>query len=254
MKKMLALIVAVLMLFSMFSTALMAGAVTFNEEELKIKPGTTHSSDPQYSLAWIDKLIVRDDATAITASKLIPKPEYPYDLTFEEFVSEVNEYTLLNELNEDSLNESFELAIKALYYIVAAMGMTDNTEEMYNYVSDKGIRLPSELTATDKMKLAVIFAAIKYDAVYVLYDRKVSFVRGTTLDGAAAIILSELGDFPIPSSVNSVSGLSLYFMKDYVESSGNIPLSDNPDSDELFYWGRAITAAKQGYKVPLIMY
>ncbi len=253
-KKMLALIVAVLMLLAMPATSLMAGAVTFDEEELKLKPGTTHSSDSQYSLAWIDKLIVRDDATAITASKLIPKPDYPYDVTFEEFVSEVNEYTLLNELNEDSLNQSFELAIKSLYYIVAALGMTDNTEEMYSYVSDKGIRVPSEMTAVEKMELAVVYAAIKYDAVYVLYDKKVSFVKGTTLDGATAIILSELGDFSIPSSVKSVSGLSLYFMKDYVESSGEIPLSDNPDMDELFYWIRAITAAKQGYQIPLTMF
>lgn len=254
MKKLLALIVAVLMLFASLSTVLMASAVTLNEEELKIKPGTTHSSNPEYSLAWIDKLIVRDDATAITASKLIPKPDYPYDVTFEEFISDANGYAILNELNEDSLNESFELAIKALYYIVAAMGMTDNIEEMYNFVSDKGIRVPSELTAADKMKLAVVYAAIKYDAVYVLYDRKVTFVRGTTLDGAAAIILSELGDFSIPSSVNSVSGLSLYFVKDFVESNGDIPLSDNPSIDELFYWVRAITSAKQGYQVPLIMY
>lgn len=254
MKKLLALIAAVIMLATMLITPLTAGAVTFNEDTLKLKPGTTHSSSPQYSLAWLDKLIIRDDATSVTAAKVIPKPDYPYDATYDEFVCDVNEYEILNELNENSLNASFETAIKAFYYIVVAMGMTADFDTMYSFVSDSGIRLPSEMTATEKMELAVVYAAIKYDAVYVLYDKKVSFTKGITLDEASAVILSELGGFQIPSSVKSVSGLSLYFMKDYVEESGKVPLSDNPDMDELFYWIRAITASKKGYKVPLVMF
>ncbi len=254
MKKMLALVAALTMIVMMFAAPMSANAVTFTEDKMKIMPGTTQSEHPVYSRAWIDKLVIRDDATAVVASKVTPKPEYPYDKTFEEFVSDANDYALITELNEETVNSAFDSTMKALFYVATALGMTGDIDTMYSFVSDKGIRVPSNLGTNEKMQLSVVYAAIKYDAIYVLYDKKVDFTKGMTVDEASAVILSELGGFKIPSEVKSVSGLSKYFIKDYVEQNSNVPLSSNPDEEELFYWTRAITASEKGYAVPLVMY
>ncbi|MGN1418976.1 MAG: hypothetical protein ACI4W6_06585 [Acutalibacteraceae bacterium] len=253
-KRILALIVALAMLTVVAAVPFCASAVTFDQETLEIKPGNTQSKSPVYSLSWLDKLIVRDDATSVTTARMVPKAEYPYSTTYDEFVSDVNNYTILNALNEDALTDSLNSGMKAFYYVVTAMGMTTDFDKMYSYVSNKGIRVPANMESYDKIELAVVYACIKYKAVYVLYGKDVTFTKGTTLDEAAAIILSQIGGFSIPSTVKSVSGLSMYFMKDYIDDFDEIPLSDNPDMDELFHWIRAIAASKQGYSIPMIEY
>ncbi|MGN0468490.1 MAG: hypothetical protein ACI4GY_07195 [Acutalibacteraceae bacterium] len=253
-KRILALIVALAMLTVVAAVPFCASAVTFDEENLQIKPGNTQSKSPVYSLSWLDKLIVRDDATSVTTARMVPKAEYPYSTTYDEFVSDVNNYTILNALNEDTLTDSLNSAMKAFYYVVTAMGMTTDLDEMYSFVSNKGIRVPANMDSYDKIELAVVYACIKYKAVYVFYGKDIKFTKGTTLDEAAAIILSQVGGFSIPSTVKSVSGLSMYFMKDYIDDFDEIPLSDNPDMDELFHWIRAIASSKQGYSIPMIEY
>lgn len=229
-----------------------ASAVTFDTNTLEIKPGNVQFEDAPYSLSWLDKLIVRDDAMSIQTARMVPKADYPYRTTYDNFVKDVNEATILNALNENTVNDALEMGFKAFYYVVTAMGMTTDFDTMYSYVAKKGIRVPANMTAEDKIALAVAYACIKYNAVYVLYEKNITFTKGMTLDEAAAVVMAEIADFSTPSSVRSISGLAMYFMKDYLTGIDGIPLSDNPDMDELFHWIRAVAAANQGYSVPMI--
>ena len=67
-----------------------SASVTANSGKLQILPGHPRSASPVYSKAWLDNIVIRDSASAVTVARLVPKDAYPYRLTFDEFVTEVN--------------------------------------------------------------------------------------------------------------------------------------------------------------------
>lgn len=254
-KKILSLLAAVIIL--MTSTVLpftSSAIVTADSGTLQVLPGNTQSSSPAYSLAWLDNIVIRDDAMAIAQARIVPKGEYPYSHTYGEFIREVENYKLLEGLNEHTVEDSYTAIVNALFYVVTACGMTINEDGMKNYLINKGISLPAGMTATDKTKAAVVFAAMKYDAIYVLYNKKVEIPKGSTLDGAITIILAELLGIPLPSGINTVLGFGMYNLKQYVSEFDQIPMSDNPTNSEIFHWIKIITAAQKEYQVPLTQY
>ena len=254
-KKLLSLLAAAVILMTSVVLPFTASAiVTADSGALRVLPGNTQSSSPAYSLAWLDNIVIRDDAMAIAQARIVPKGEYPYSHTYGEFLREVENYKLLERLNEQTVEEAYTAIVNSLFYVVTACGMTINEDGMKNYLMNKGIRLPAGMTASDKTKAAVVFAAIRYDAIYVLYNKKVTFPKGVTLDGAMTIILAELLGTPLPSGINTVLGFGMYNLKKYVSEFEQIPLSDNPTNSEIFHWVKVITAAENDYMVPLAKY
>ncbi|MGN1444525.1 MAG: hypothetical protein ACI4XE_11830 [Acutalibacteraceae bacterium] len=254
-KKILSLLAAVIILMTSvvvpFSS--LASVVVVNGTVRHI-PGNTQSTSPAYSLAWLDNIVIRDDAMAIAQARIVPKGEYPYSHTYEEFLSEVDNYRLLEGLNEQTVEDGYNAVVNALFYVVTACGMTINEDGMKNYLIKKGVNLPAGMSAMDKTKAAVVFAAMKYDAIYVLYNKKVTFPKGVSLDGAITIILAELLASDLPSDINTVLGFGMYNLKQYVTEFDQIPISDNPTNSEIFHWVKIITAAKNEYQVPLTQY
>lgn len=229
-------------------------AVVAENGTLRHLPGHTQSTSPAYTLAWLDTMIIRDDAMAIAQARIVPKGDYPYSHTYDEFIAEVENYRFLQGLNEKTVEDGYDMIVNALFYIVTACGMTINEDGMKNYLIRQGVDLPAGMTAKDKTKAAVVFAAMKYDAIYVLYNKKVSFPKGVTLDGAITIILAELLGSELPSGINTVLGFGMYNLKKYVSEFEQIPMSDNPSSGEIFHWVKIITAAENDYMVPLTRY
>lgn len=253
-KKLTVLLLSIVLIISVVGSSICAGAVTLDKEALELKPGSLQFTTSQYNLAWLDKLVIRDDANAVTTVRLVPKAEYPYSTTYEQFVEDVGTQSLLTVLNENTLENALDLSLKYFYYAAAALGMTTDYSTMAKYVEKKGIRIPLDPTAQQKTEVAAVYAAIKYKAVYVLYGKNIDFPKGTTIDEAAAVIIASVGNISIPSTVRSVGGLSAFFMQGYISELDEIPLTENPGMDELFYWVRAVSAAKNGYLVPLIRF
>lgn len=254
-KKLLSLLAAILIFMTSVVLPFTSSAiVTADSGVLKSLPGNTQSRSPAYSLAWLDNLVIRDDAMAIAQSRIVPKGEYPYSHTYGEFIREVDNYRLLEGLNEQTVEDGYEAVVNALFYVVTACGMTINEDGMKNYLIKKGVSLPVGMTGTEKTKAAVVYAAMRYDAIYVLYNKKVSFPKGVTLDGAITIILAELLGSDLPSGINTVLGFGMYNLKNYVSEFEQIPLSDNPTNSEIFHWVKIITAAENDYMVPLTRY
>ena len=74
MKKVISVFLATVILFAFVLCPLGVSAiVTSYSGTLKVLPGNTRSSSPEYNYAWLDNVIVRDDAMAVTSSTLIPK-------------------------------------------------------------------------------------------------------------------------------------------------------------------------------------
>ena len=133
--------------------------------------------------------------------------------------------------------------MKLVYYTVVALGMTDEYDVMEEYLRSYGIRLPDEPDGEDKINVAVVYAALKYDAVYALYGKEVSIPVGVDLDSASVIIFAALSGIMLPSGVTSFPGLAVYTVKNYVKEFEDLPVSKNPDSAEVFYWAKIIAAS-----------
>lgn len=257
MKKLSALVLALIMLMiyilpvGAFSQEALYGQL----KDIKVNPGNPRSDSPEYSFAWLDNVIIRYDPNSVTSAVITPKPsDYLYSETYEEFVEEVNNYSKLFALDEETVGASYREISTALFYTVTAMGFTDTQENMREYLRDYGISLPVNETFEDKATIAVVYAALKYDAVYILYNKHVGIPVGSTLDEALVMILSALTGTMLPSGIDTLTGLAVLVMKNYVTQFEQLPVSENPDAAEVFHWAKIITAAQNEYKVPLDQY
>ena len=223
---------------------------------MTVNPGNVRWDDPTYNYAWLDNMIIRDDPMAATQAHIIPKPtDYPYSTTYDKFLQESSDYNQLITLDKESVTSAYDEVINVMYYLVVAMGMTDDIDVMKQYLVQQGIRLPANTTPDENAEIAVVYAAIKYDAVYALYGKHVDFPVGTTLDGAVVTIMSALTGTVVPSGVDNLSGYAVFCTKTYVTAFEGIPISTNPSEEEIFYWAKVVTAGSSGdYQVPVEVY
>lgn len=255
MKKLVSLLLALMIIFAMAVCPITAAAITTYGGTIAILPGNTRSSSPVYNYAWLDNVIVRDDAMAVTSKTMKPLPsDHPGSHTYDEFIKEAEQYSTLFDLDENTVAAAYSEINNAMYYLVTASGMTGTLDEMRAYLQDYGIRLPGNEDAEDKAAIAVTYAALKYDAVYVLYEKKVEIPKGVTLDGATVIILSALTDTMLPSGVDTLTGMAVNTMKNYVTQFEELPVSKNPSTEEIFHWAKLITASGYDYQVPVYPY
>lgn len=257
MKKLIALLVSFIMLLAYIVpvSALDMEELYAGVGEIEVQPGNPRSENPEYKFSWLDNVVIRYDPSAVTSAAVTPRPsDYPYSDTFEQFVEEVDNYSKLFELNEYTVSSIYEELTDALFYTFTAMGFTDTQEAMREYLLEKGISLPVNETVGDKAKIAVTYAALKYDAVYVLYEKQVTLPVGISLDEAAVVIISALMGTTLPSGIDTFTGLAVLMTKNYVEQFEQLPVTENPDASEIFHWAKVITAAKNEYQVPLEAY
>jgi len=256
MKKVISVFLATVILLTFAVCPLGASAIiTSYNGVMSVLPGNTRSSSPEYNYAWLDNVIIRDDAMAVTSSVIVPKPEdYQGSHTYDEFIKEAEQYSVLFDIDENTVAVAYKELTNTMYYLAVAMGMTDELPVMRQYLQDYGIRLPQSEAADDKAAIAVVYAALKYDAVYVLYEKHAEIPVGTTLEGALVIILSALTNTMLPSGIDTLTGFAVNTVKAYVTQFEQLPISDNPDAAEVFHWAKVITAAANDYQVPLAPY
>ncbi|MBQ4348112.1 MAG: hypothetical protein IJC79_00655 [Clostridia bacterium] len=220
---------------------------------ISVNPGNVRAENPVYNYAWLDNMIIRDDPMAALQAKITPKPDYPYSHTYDEFIEESKNYSMLLTIDENTVAAGYDEIVNAMYYVVVAMGMTTELDIMCEYLTEQGIRLPAN-SAASKAEIAVVYAAIKYDAVYALYGKHVTFTKGTSLDGAVVTIMSALTGTVVPSGVDSLTGYGIHCTKTYVTAFSDLPISSDPSTEEIFYWAKVISAASNDYQVPVEVY
>ena len=255
MKKFLILTLALVMLLSLSISPALA-AQSSSVLTAAADPGNIRWNNTTYNYAWLDNMIIRDDPMASAQAHIIPKPtDYPYSTTYEQFLEDSGNYTELITLDKDSVASAYDEVVNVMYYLVVAMGMTDDIDTMKQYLTANGIRLPANTTPDENAEIAVVYAAMKYDAVYTLYGKHVTFPVGTTLDGAVVTIVSALTGTVVPSGVDNLAGYALFCTKTYVMSFDSLPVSTNPSEEEIFHWAKVILAAESGdYQVPVEVY
>lgn len=251
MKKFSALALALIMLWAMIMPACANPLEAFYTADISVDPGNPRAHKPVYSYAWLDNIVVRSDPSAVTSVAYTPTPEdYPYSTTFDDFITEVDNYSLLFKLDEETVGSAYEELINLIYYSVTLMGFTADYKTMCEYLRSYGISL-SENVEDNATAVGIVYAALKYDAVYVLYEKQVEIPIGTSVDHALVMILAALTATTLPSGIDSYIGFGLLAMKNYVEGFDALPLSENPDAAEIFHWAKVITASENEYQVPV---
>jgi hypothetical protein len=255
MKKFLILTLALVMLLSLSVSPALA-VQSSSVVTAAVDPGNIRWDNTTYNYAWLDNMIIRDDPMASAQAHIIPKPtDYPYSTTYEQFLEDSGNYKQLITLDKDTVASAYDEVVNVMYYLVVAMGMTDDINTMKQYLTDNGIRIPANTTPDENGEIAVVYAAMKYDAVYTLYGKHVTFPVGTTLDGAVVTIVSALTGTVVPSGVENLAGYALFCTKTYVTSFDSLPVSTNPSEEEIFHWAKVILAAESGdYQVPVEVY
>ncbi len=255
MKKFLILTLALIMLLSV-SVCPAFAVQSSSVVTAAVDPGNVRWDNPTYNYAWLDNMIIRDDAMASAQAHIIPKPtDYPYSTTYDKFIEDSSNYKELITLDKDSVTAAYDEVVNVMYYLVVAMGMTDDIDTMKQYLTNQGIKLPANTTPDENGEIAVVYAAMKYDAVYTLYGKRVTFPVGTTLDGAVVTIVSALTGTVVPSGIDNLAGYALFCTKTHVTSFEELPVSTNPSEEEIFHWAKVILAAKSGdYQVPVEVY
>lgn len=256
MKRLLTLFLTLLILFAVVITPMQTFAtITTYSGTIAILPGNPRSSAPVYNYAWLDNLVVRDDAMAVTGNEIVPRPEdYKSSHTYDEFVKEVEQYSVLFDVNEHTVAYAYEEAITVMYYLCASMGMTDSMEPMRAYLVQNGISLEANEDLLEKAKIGVVYAALKYDAVYTLYGKEVDIPLGSTVDQAAIAVIAALTGATVPSGTDTLTQYAVHVTKTYVQMFDQLPISEDPDASEVFYWLKVVTAALNDYEVPIEVY
>ncbi len=255
MKKITAIFLTVLMIIVAALPMSASAVVVSLENGLSINPGNTRNPNPVYNFAWLDQLFVRTDAMELAPTALTPTPaDNPYSHTYDEFIAECDRYIELCAVDENTVDDAYSVLVEAVYYTVVAAGMTDNFDAMCTVLTRNGIELPEDPTSEDKMKIAVVFAATEYNAIYAVYGKETELPAGITLDAALAIILGALTGVEVPSGVDSVTGLGVQAVKQYLDDYDYIPLSDNPSTEELFYFLKVAVISENGDSIPLTKY
>ncbi|MGN0486397.1 MAG: hypothetical protein ACI4GB_04115 [Acutalibacteraceae bacterium] len=255
MKKLLATLLSLMIAAAVLLCPVNVSALSTYSGTLALNPGNTRSSAPNYNYAWLDNMIIRDDPMAATQANITPRPtDYLYSKTYDEFVKESEQYNALIRLDENTAADAYKELVNIMYYLVTAMGMTDKQEVMRQYLTEQGISLPANEGPETKAEIAVVYAAMKYDAINALYGKTVYFAKGTSLDGAVVSIVSAMTGTAVPSGIDSLSGLAVFATKKYVTQFQDLPISENPSTEEIFHWAKIITAASNDYKVPVEVY
>ena len=250
-KRIFAAVCAIMLIFALCISSF---AVTLDYQGKEIKVGSLHNLNANVKYSWLNKLVLRDSATSVTTARLVPYADYPYSRTFEEFTADVADVMEMYSFDTNDVEDTYNEVIDLIYYTAVALGMTTDAETMLSTIQKEGIRVPVNMTAQEKVSAAVVYAAMKYDLTYALFERKTTFTKGRSIDGAIVDILASAMDSTLPSGIEKLEDLALYSCKVYAEDYDDLPMSDSPSKEEIYYLMELLASNKAGYDVPVLEY
>lgn len=212
MKKLTAVFMAGVMLFTVLSCGLCAYAFVMAE--------TQYMYDSP-NLSWLKDLIVKENMSSVDGlsqrNTIIPKAQYPYSATAETFKEEVASYQAIYTLDEDMANVLY------LYMLELTMSFANATDKSYSdefiraYLESLGIVYPSEDTQETKIIARALFTIITKDEDFVVK-------RGTGLYQAFTSYISQTLGLNVDLVIRFDKDSDVNDLKDYVLAAGKYML------------------------------
>lgn len=253
-KKLLSVFIAIFMfLFTCTAPLISFAAVFANDGDIEMCPGNTRAyiEKDKYNYAWLDSVILRDGSLAVTPLTVYPVSDYPYSLTYDEYITECNNYMELYKASDSAVQKTVIDTLKTVYYTLVSTGkITDSNQNMRAYNESYGIVYPfTESQFTDIYTL-ITYVCLNNNVYNVISGEDIDITRGTTIEGAVVKYLSAVCDMDLPSDVDSIPAFSYLFTEKYVIEDSEYPVSEDASEEEVYYWVKLQAAQKAGYDVP----
>lgn len=209
----------------------------------------TASNDSEENPAWLSDIYVRETSTDFVKNPMYPRSEGVYSRTLGGFRKEVNELKKIATMSSEDLEESYLKIITELYKLLDETGVFDEYDVMKNYLqTEHKIVFPADDSTVNKTYVAVVYACLKYDLLYVVMDTHFTIPEGTSINRAVVLLLSALLSESVPNDVETVEEYVIYNIKKVLIENG-YQVSENADSEEIYTLYKIMMAEKQGYKI-----
>ncbi|MBO5934188.1 MAG: hypothetical protein J6Q94_01730 [Clostridia bacterium] len=243
-RKLTAVFMAVVMLFTVLSCSLSAYALVMAE--------TQYMYDSP-NLSWLKDLIVKENMSSVDGlsqrNTIVAKAQYPYSATAETFKEEVASYQAIYTLDEDMANVLY------LYMLELTMSFANGTDKSYSdefiraYLESLGIVYPSEDTQETKLIARALFTIVTKDEDFVVK-------RGTGLYQAFTSYISQTLGLNVDLVIRFDKDSDVNDLKDYVLAAGKYMLysagynvtSDTPE-EEVYRLIAIMTIRAQGISI-----
>lgn len=246
MKKLIAVFMTVVMLFTVMSCALHAAALVMCETQYMYD-----TANP----SWLKDLIVKENMSSVDGlsqrNDLIPKAAYPYRETAESFKEEVSYYQVLYTLDEDMADAAY------IYMLEIAKAFAGNTTSSYSdefirsYLESLGIVYPEEGADDSETKIVAraLFSIVTTDS-----DYKVK--RGTGLYEAFTDYISVILGVNVSSVIKFDKDSKLTDLSEYVVAAckyllynAGYNVSKDTSDEEVFRLIAIMTIRSQGISI-----
>ncbi len=243
-KKLTAVFMTVVMLFTVLSCGMSAYALVMAETQY------TYDSP---NLSWLKDLIVKEDMKSVDGmsqrNTLVAKAQYPYSETPETFKEEVATYQALYTLDENMANVLY------LYMLELTMSFADATDKSYSdefireYLESLGIVYPSEDSQETRIIARALFSIATKDENFVVK-------RGTGLYQAFTSYISQILGVNLDMILRFDKDADMSDLKEYVLAAGKYMLysagynitKDTPE-EEVYRLIAIMTIRAQGISI-----
>ena len=243
-KKLIAVFMTVVMLFTVLSCGMSASALVMAE--------TQYMYDSP-NLSWLKDLIVKENMSSVDGlsqrNTIVAKAPYPYSATAETFKEEVASYQAIYTLDENMANVLY------LYMLELTMSFANGTDKSYSddfiraYLESLGIVYPSEDTQETKIIARALFTIVTKDEDFVVK-------RGTGLYQAFTSYISQTLGLNVDLVIKFDKDADVNDLKDYVLAAGKYMLysagynvtKDTPE-EEVYRLIAIMTIRAQGISI-----
>ncbi len=210
----------------------------------------TANNESEENPAWLSDIYVRESAYDFVKNEMVPRANGVYSRTLGGFRKEVSELKKLCKLSIDDLVNAYTLILEEAYKIMEASGVFEDYDTMKNYLETEcKIVFPGDGSSVNKTYVAIAYACLKYDMLYIITGNHFTVPEGTTINRTVVLIVAFLlGEQNVSEDIKSLEDFAVYSLKKSLIAAG-YPVSDDADPEEILMLYKIMMAEKQGYKI-----
>ena len=210
----------------------------------------TASNDSKENPAWLSDIYVRESAYDFVKNEMVPRDDGIYSRSLGGFRKEVSELKKLCKLSIDDLVNTYALILDEAYKIMEASGIFEDYDTMKNYLETEcKIVFPGDGSSVNKTYVAIAYACLKYDMLYIITGNHFTVPEGTTINRTVVLIAAFLlGEKNVSEDIQTLEDFAVYSLKKSLIAAG-YPVSNDADPEEILMLYKIMMAEKQGYTI-----
>lgn len=232
-KKMLCILLAGIVLSSVFASAFYSYADIADKDEKE-------------NLAWLSDFYIRESSTDFVKNNMVPITE-KYSHKLDDFRKEVEEIKKMYKIDFETLKKTYLKVFDKVLEIIDEANIELPFDDMKAYLIDEWKIVFPEVENADTITYTTIaYGCLKYDLLFPLTNTHFTVEPGTTLERTIVLIAGELLNEEVDESVQTFDDYVILQVKKSLIQNG-YPVSDNADEEEIMILYKIMMAEQQGY-------